>query len=304
MVDETRFLVTMRDVTELMNEQRIKMRQQSNLLDRLFETSRDALMLCELPAAPEQPPTVLRRSASTHSVLGVPADANPFTAFTEQQRAIDKDVGCLREDGFFPERTTTLVHSGTILACSGHMVDEARFLVTMRDVTELKAAEAARQAAAVERERVRMEEIAAANAKAEKALLDLLDDGPDLVSQVEIKDSVATRVWSSRSHEAILGHPAQDCTGDVMKLTNLYAADFLERDLPDLIAAFQNGCLPDGACGEDQLLHSDGRRLCFEWRMKICRGLPGRITVISRDITDRKERQRLEVRDYVTSYRR
>ena len=73
------------------------MQAQATLLDRIFATSHDALMLCELPAAPEQPPTLLRCSPHTHSILGVPADADPFTAaFTaEQQRAIGADVELL-----------------------------------------------------------------------------------------------------------------------------------------------------------------------------------------------------------------
>ena len=73
-------------------------------------------MLCELPAAPEQPPTLLRCSPNTHSILGVPADADPITAaFTaEQQRAIGADVELLTAQRFFPERIQTLAHSGAV----------------------------------------------------------------------------------------------------------------------------------------------------------------------------------------------
>ena len=135
--------VALEDAKQAHGETTLALNQGVDLIDRIFATSHNALMLCELPAAPEQTPTMLRCSPNTPSILGVPADADPITAaFTaEQQRAIGADVELLAAQRFFPERIQTLAHSGAVLACSGHMVDDTRFLVTMRDVTLAKRAE-------------------------------------------------------------------------------------------------------------------------------------------------------------------
>ena len=296
MVDDVRFLVTMRDVTDFMEEQQRKSRKQSDLLDRIFATSHDALMLCELPAAPEQPPTMLRCSPNTHSILGVPADADPFTAaFTaEQQRAIGADVELLAAHRFFSERIKTLAHNGVVLACSGHMVDDARFLMTMRDVTEAKRAE--------QRERhVEMQRIQSAaqraieEAKAACDTLQKLDLASDLVTHMEIKNGTTTLLYCSASYEAVLGHQPKTCVGNVDGLTHLYPPSFLASQPRERAAAFESRRITDGSTMETPLLHADGHEIWFEERVKIDPADPNKLLLVSRDITDRRERHRLEL---------
>ena len=270
--------------------------KQSDLLDRIFATSHGALMLCELPAAPEQPPTLLRCSPNTHSILGVPADADPFTAaFTaEQQRAIGADVELLAAQRFFPERIQTLAHSGTSLACSGHMVDDTRFLVTMRDVTEAKRTE--------QRERhVEMQRIQSAaqraieEAKAACDTLQKLDLASDLVTHMEIKNGTTTLLYCSASYEAVLGHQPKTCVGNVDGLTHLYPPSFLASQPRERAAAFESRRIADGSTMETPLLHADGHEIWFEERVKIDPADPNKLLLVSRDITDRRERHRLEV---------
>lgn len=274
---ERKSLLVQREAAAAEREAAARAQQaQATLLDRIFATSHDALMLCELPAAPEQPPTLLRCSPNTHSILGVPADADPFTAaFTaEQQRAIGADVELLAAECFFPERIQTLAHSGVVLACSGHMVDDTRFLVTMRDVTEAKHMEMC---------------------KAESAVIRALDSAFDLVAHFAICETRANLVWVSASHSTVLGHPLSSYRGDLSALTHLHPPSFMEEHLPKLIASLHSGEMPDGFTFEAPMLHADGHEVWFECRIKRMERSPCDVLIISRDITDRRERHRLEL---------
>ena len=358
-------------------------------------------MLCQLPDAKHKLPLMLRLSSNVHAVLGLDAGADPFSAFTaEQQMDIGKDIACLFEKSFFPERTETLAHSGAIITCCGHMVDDTRFLVTMRDVTEKERASAEKEAANAElqllvetanapifqtdtggrlvrcnpkgvallgysgneaellgqrlaelvpvesrpavetvlckalvgeetelyelplttksgeRVEVLLNATALRNAseqivgvvgigqdvtamkavQAEKEdLLQCLDTSFDLVALYEVKDGISTRTWSSASHLTILGHEPVACNGDQRTLTHLFPIDFLEIELPRLISAFESGNMHDGLIGEQVMLCADSQEKWFEWRLKINSRQTNRFVLISREITDRRERHRLEV---------
>ena len=247
---------------------------QSDLLDRIFATSHDALMLCELPAAPEQPPTLLRCSPNTHSILGVPADADVFTAFTaEQQRAIGADVELLAAQRFFPERIQTLAHNGVVLACSGHMVDDTLFLVTMRDVTEAKRSEQRERHVEIQRIQSAAQR-AIEEAKAACDTLQKLDLASDLVTHLEIKNGTTTLLYCSASYEAVLGHQPKTCVGNVDGLTHLYPPSFLASQPRERAAAFESRRITDGSTMETPLLHADGHEIWFEERVKIDRRTP------------------------------
>ena len=129
-------------------------------------------------------------------------------------------------------------------------------------------------------------------------LLHALTSGYDLVAEFQVADGVAERIYSSESHRTVLGHVPETCNGVVTALTHLYTADFRMTEAPKLIAAIEAKKLPDGFIGETRMLHADGHALWFEWRASFCKSpdpTKPRMIVISRDITDRKERQRLEV---------
>ena len=94
------------------------------------------------------------------------------------------------------------------------MVDDTRFLLTMRDVTEAKRAE--------QRERhVEMQRIQSAaqraieEAKAACDTLQKLDLASDLVTHMEIKNGTTTLLYCSASYEAVLGHQPKTCVGNV-----------------------------------------------------------------------------------------
>ena len=142
----------------------LEWKRQSALLDRIFETSLDT-MLCKLPNSEQESPVVLRSSPGIYSMLGLDEGADLFSAFTvEQQTGLGEAMAYLRVSCSFSERMMTLAHNSTIVACSGHMVDQTRFLLTMRDVTEAKRAEV------VERERQQLTVQAAANEQRELAM--------------------------------------------------------------------------------------------------------------------------------------
>ena len=123
-----------------------------------------------------------------------------------------------------------------------------------------------------------------------------LDIAFDLVSQFELKAGCFDRIYSSESHRSILGHDPASCNGAVMTLTHLYSSNFLRNRMPELITAFEKSTLRDGLIGEVPLLHADGHEVWFEFRLSLDKVHPKRGTLVYRDITDRRERHRLEVR--------
>jgi len=125
-------------------------------------------------------------------------------------------------------------------------------------------------------------------------LFRLVDDSFDLITLIEIKDGVSKRLYSSRSHETILGHASSACNGDTSKLIHLHAKDFLQTELPMLVNQFEAGKILDGHTGELKLLHVDGRQMPFEYRISLNSDRPSQFVCTFRDISDRIERQRFE----------
>ena len=95
---------------------------------------------------------------------------------------------------------------------------------------------------------------------AQETLLRTFDLSFDLVTQIEVRDGVSTRLYSSTSHRTVLGHDPSTLTGDETTLTHLYPSEFLANKLPRLIAAFEAGKIPSGFTGELALKHADGSR--------------------------------------------
>lgn len=138
------------------------------------------------------------------------------------------------------------------------------------------------------RERQHLEAKAAAHAE----LLHSMDNSFDLVTQLEIKDGVARRAWSSASHLAVLGHEPDSCIGDMRALPHLKTKEFVEEQLPNLISTFEARTMPDGFRFEEPLLHADGHVVWFEHRVKLNYDEGTRCMLTSRDITDRCECER------------
>ena len=243
------------------------------LLDVIFRNCHDALVLCKWPVEADQLPTILRSSANTAVILGIDPAANPFSVFTaEQQYALGEDIKCLMTGGPFPERTAALVHKCAVIACSAHVVDEARFLVTMWDATQV-------------------------------ATLRSLELCYDLVAAFKVDGDVVERVYSSPSHLTVLGHQPLSCNGNIASLAHLYPASFRDETLPQVLSAFLAGQTPDGFQGELTLLNADGEEVPFEWRMAIDPVQQERFTIVFRDITDRRERDHLKETLYVENER-
>jgi len=131
-------------------------------------------------------------------------------------------------------------------------------------------------------------------AKQELDLFRLFDASFDLVTLIEVRDGKAMRLYSSQSHKTILGHEPESCNGDIVELSRLLPCQYRTDDTPKLIAAFEAGQIPDGFVGQIPYLHAEGHEVTFEYRISIDRTKPQQLMVISRDITDRRARQRLE----------
>ena len=156
-----------------------------------------------------------------------------------------------------------------------HPAEPHRAVIVSRDITDRK-----------ERQRL---EVAA---QAQAAIFRSFDHTFDLVvAQIEVDGGIATRTYSSASHQSILGHDAAACNGDITSLTHLYSADFLANELPRLIATFEAGELPDGFTQERSLLHADGHTVWFEQRFSLDPENRKRFLLIFRDLTDRRARE-------------
>jgi signal transduction histidine kinase/HPt (histidine-containing phosphotransfer) domain-containing protein len=123
----------------------------------------------------------------------------------------------------------------------------------------------------------------------------LMDASFDLVTLIEVCDGKAWRRYSSKSHMTILGHDPESCNGDESQMVHLFTNSFLRDELPALIAAFEADQIIDGYVGEMALLHADGHEVWFEYRISLDESMPQQFIAVFRDITDRRERQRLEV---------
>lgn len=121
------------------------------------------------------------------------------------------------------------------------------------------------------------------------ALLRTIDCSTDLVVQIENCAGVSTRTYSSVSHKVVLGHDPMSCNGDVSTLTHLYHPDFLEKELPLLIDAFENTEIQDGYGLPIQLRHANGHFVWFEWRIVTDPLYKNQALLIFRDITAMKE---------------
>ena len=104
-----------------------------------------------------------------------------------------------------------------------------RFMCVKRDITE-------------RRERQRLEiERASEEAARQLSLIRCFDLSFDLVAHFEVTEGRVRRLYSSRSHKTVLGHDPASCNGDMLTLTHLYTADFLNNGLPELVTLFENG---------------------------------------------------------------
>ena len=151
---------------------RKKMEAQAQLLDRMFDASRDVLLLCEMDE-PSKPPRVKKVSPNVHAVLGETLEAGKvFNALpAEHYIACVRDMDSLRTSTFFAERVLSMPN-GLMLAFSGHVVDDTHFLITLRDVTAAKQAQEA--------------EIAAVQAKLRHSLA--LETIADVVLELSVAD--------------------------------------------------------------------------------------------------------------------
>ena len=160
-------------------------------------------------------------------------------------------------------------------------------------------------------ERARLKAVQAA----QEVLLRNFELSHDLVTQIEMQDGVASRIYSSKSHLTVLGHEPSTLIGDEATLTHLYTPDFIANELPRLVHAFEAGKIPSGFTGEQALKHTDGSRhgnrtpphfpcmtpqslrsheVMFEYRVSLDSENTKRFILVFRDLTDRNERARHE----------
>ena len=124
------------------------------------------------------------------------------------------------------------------------------------------------------------------------AFLHAFDYVWDLVTVVAMNSGVLRRMYSSPSHSLVLGRDPLSCNGDVATV-QLHTPEFITDKLPLLTSAFKQGQL-NGCTGELWLLHADGHRMPFEWRVSVDQASSGCAIIICRDIADRCERVKVQ----------
>lgn len=119
----------------------------------------------------------------------------------------------------------------------------------------------------------------------------------DLVRRVQIKNGKPIHTYVSPSFGKVLGYMPGELLGSVEALSE--AGKLIPRSMiPKLNAAAQkivSGEMKNGFMVEYQFLHAEGHLVWFEHR--ICFDVanrPGELIIISRDISERRERERLE----------
>ncbi|KOO25632.1 pas fold family protein [Chrysochromulina tobinii] len=124
-------------------------------------------------------------------------------------------------------------------------------------------------------------------------LLRSFDLSLDLVTQIDFaKENAPSIYYASPSFRAVLGHSPHDVLGDCAQLEMLFSTQSLEL-LRLFIQQMRSG--KDGVTVEYPMLHIDGHEVWFEHKASRHPENPDCVIVVSRDITDRRERHRLEV---------
>ena len=124
-------------------------------------------------------------------------------------------------------------------------------------------------------------------------LLRSFDLSLDLVTQIDFaKENAPSIYYASPSFRAVLGHSPHDVLGDCAQLEMLFSTQSLEL-LRLFIQQMRSG--KDGVTVEYPMLHIDGHEVWFEHKASRHPENPNCVIVVSRDITDRRERHRLEV---------
>ena len=120
----------------------------------------------------------------------------------------------------------------------------------------------------------------------------------DQMMQFDRSSGVVRITRASNSFLSVFGHRPESVLGDPRELTHLFRAE----DMPELMSR-----LLGGGIWEQVMLHADGHEVMFEHKVSTAVAShdedvadeDNMVILISRDITDRVERQRLEVANAV-----
>ena len=113
----------------------------------------------------------------------------------------------------------------------------------------------------------------------------------DLVRQVDLSGDNLHHYYISPSFKSVLGHEPESLLGDARALSQLFPKMHLER-----ISMLKKRILSNSESfiEEGPLLHADGHEVLFEHRVNRHPDSNEFAVIISRDLTQRLERQRLE----------
>jgi len=117
----------------------------------------------------------------------------------------------------------------------------------------------------------------------------------DLVRRVHIADGVATHLFCSPSFSHVLGHAPASLLGDVRSCTQLLGSEQLSQ-IGKMCEAFELNKLPNGHKVEYPFLSADGTQVWCEHKLSFDPDRTCEVVIISRDISERREKEQLEVR--------
>eukprot|EP00965_Chrysotila_dentata_P114562 3786457-Pleurochrysis_carterae.AAC.1 len=118
----------------------------------------------------------------------------------------------------------------------------------------------------------------------------------DLVRICERRNGIVRWIFASESFKTVLGHEPASIMGNISELSHLFRDVERLETLPRLAEEYRHKPYPDGGLiVEYPFKHAKGGRLMwFEHKMCPLPDNPDCVSIISRDISDRRKKQKLE----------
>ena len=117
----------------------------------------------------------------------------------------------------------------------------------------------------------------------------------DLLMKFTIRDGMLRVLHASSSFAALLGHEVASLRGDARKLNRLFLAEDFDNMFQHCMDDATGSEIVGGRTWEQALVHRNGHLVWFEHKVLRLHGESSVFFLMSREITDRRARQELEL---------